>query len=213
VPRREQVIASILLELGAVSISVSPPFTWASGLKAPLYCDNRLLLSTVTQRRSVCSAFRALLQEQAWQPAVIAGTATAGIPHAAWLAEALSLPMVYVRSAEKGHGKKNLIEGRLEPGAPCVLVEDLISTGGSVLKAAAGLREAGAELLGVAAVFQYGLPAASAHFAAANLAFASLTDLESLLAVAMSENRIQDGDRDIVREWRKDPAAWSRAHT
>ena len=195
-----------------MSIAATTPFTWASGLRAPLYCDNRLIISDVTQRRTVCSAFVALLRQQDWQPTVIAGTATAGIPHAAWLAEALSLPMVYVRSSAKQHGKQNLIEGRLPENAPCVVVEDLISTGGSVIKAAAALRARDARVLGVAAVFQYGLQPAQMNFSEADLPFASLTDLETLLEVAVARQLISNEDREIVQAWRKDPAAWSRAH-
>ena len=207
---RRQSIARILLDLGAVTISANKPYTWSSGMKSPLYCDNRLIISTVEQRRQVCAAFSDLLKRRDWQPTYIAGTATAGIPHAAWLAEALSLPMVYVRSQAKKHGKENLIEGYLPEGAHCVVVEDLISTGGSSIRAAANLRQSGAQVLGVAAIFQYGLASAEKGFAGAEIAFDSLTDLENLLETAVSMDLIQDSERQLVRRWRQDPEAWSR---
>jgi len=206
-------IAGILLELGAVSVSPREPFTWASGLLSPLYCDNRLLVSTVDERRRVVVAFTALIQAQGWSPTVIAGTATAGIPHAAWIAEALSLPMVYIRSSEKKHGKKNLIEGRLPADARAVVIEDLISTGGSCIKAAQALMAEGAVVEGVAAIFQYGMDRARQAFAEAEIAFATLTDLSELLDVAVTAKRITDHERELVETWRLDPPAWSAARS
>lgn len=204
-------IAGILLELGAVSVSPREPFTWASGLLSPLYCDNRLLVSTVEERRQVVGAFVRLIQTRGWKPTLIAGTATAGIPHAAWIAEALSLPMLYIRSTPKKHGKKNMIEGKLHPNAHAVVIEDLISTGGSSIKAAQALIAEGAAVEGVAAIFQYGMKSAETAFSQAQLPYETLTDLSALLDVAVQQQRISDEERKLVEEWRQNPAAWSDA--
>ena len=205
-------IAEILLRLKAVSISPKQPFTWASGLRSPLYCDNRLIISTVAERRTVANAFVSLMDEQGWQPNVVAGTATAGIPHAAWIADALSLPMVYIRSAEKKHGKQNRIEGRLPEDARAVVIEDLISTGGSSVSAAQALEESGARILGVAAIFSYGMDKATRAFAEAGMAHATLTNLESLLAAAVTRGDLDEAERELVASWRVDPVAWSERH-
>ncbi|CAM2066301.1 Orotate phosphoribosyltransferase [Sulfidibacter corallicola] len=205
-------IATLLLELGAVSVSPNEPFTWTSGLKSPIYCDNRLIISTVDQRRRVARGFVDLMKQNDWQPDLVAGTATAGIPHGAWVADRLDLPMVYVRSAEKKHGKKNLIEGRVPDGASVVVVEDLISTGGSCIKAAQALEEQGAKVLGVVAIFQYGLPKAAAGFAEANLNYSTLTNMSALLDVAIESGRLSAGDRASLVAWQEDPAAWSVRH-
>ncbi len=208
----KQEIAGILLDLKAVSVSPRKPFTWASGLKSPLYCDNRLIISTVEERRVVVNAFLNLMEEKGWKPDVVAGTATAGIPHAAWIAERLSVPMIYVRSSEKKHGRKNLIEGSLPPGAEVVVIEDLISTGGSSVKAAIGVQEAGGKVLGVAAIFQYGMEKARACFEEAGLPFATLTDLESLLDVAGDKGLLSEEEKTLVSQWRQDPPAWSETY-
>ncbi len=210
--QRQHTIAKILLDLGAVSISPHRPFTWASGLRSPLYCDNRLLISTVSERRTVIDAFARLLEDRGWRPDVIAGTATAGIPHAAWIAEVCSRPMVYVRSSEKKHGRQNLIEGALPAKAHAVVIEDLISTGGSSVKAAASLRAAGASVLGVAAVFQYGMAKARQNFEEAGLAYATLTDLDALLDVALQEGRLTADEKKLVTQWRRDPVLWSERY-
>jgi len=200
-------IAALLTDLGAVTVTPRKPFTWASGLRAPLYCDNRLLISDVAARRLVRDSFAALIRQH--PVALIAGTATAGIPHAAWVAEALSLPMVYVRSSEKKHGRKNLIEGRVLPGQKVAVIEDLISTGGSVIRAADALREAGAEVVGIFAIFQYRLEKAVTAFAEAGYPYQTLSDLDALLEVARERAALDDGERASVHEWRRDPKAWS----
>ncbi len=205
-------IAKILLDLRAVSISPEKPFTWASGLRSPLYCDNRLVISDVAARREVCRAFLDLLEERGWRPNLIAGTATAGIPHAAWLAESLDLPMVYVRSSEKKHGKQNRIEGRPPESARAVVVEDLISTGGSSIQAARALMETGVQVIGVAAIFQYGLPRAQRAFAEAGLAHGTLTDLNILLDEAIRAGMLAEKAKTSVESWRQDPQAWSDQH-
>ncbi|MDJ0838484.1 MAG: orotate phosphoribosyltransferase [Acidobacteriota bacterium] len=205
-------IAAILLDLEAVAVSPKKPFTWASGLRSPLYCDNRLIISTVHERRKVADAFTKMIAELGWQPQIIAGTATAGIPHAAWVAELMDLPMVYIRSAEKKHGKKNLIEGRLPKGARVVVIEDLISTGGSSIKAARAVEEAGGKVVGIAAVFQYGMRRAVNGFAEAGYPYDSLTDLASLLDVAENRQQLNAEEKQTVLQWREDPQAWSDNH-
>ena len=205
----ERAIARSLMEIGAVSLRAEPPFVWASGRFSPIYCDNRLLMSDPVRRKQVAEGFASTLAEQGWQPDVIAGTATAGIPHAAWLADLLGLPMVYVRGAAKGHGKGNRIEGRLERKAKVVLIEDLVSTGGSSLEAANALLEAGAELIGVAAIFTYGLPVAAQRFADAGVALATLTDFDQLMEEALSQGQLTPSEKAIVADWKRDPGEWS----
>jgi len=204
-------IARMLLEIGAVSLRITPPFQWASGRLSPIYCDNRLIMSYPAYRRQVAEGFEALMKAQGLEPDVIAGTATAGIPHAAWLAERLDLPMVYVRGAAKGHGKENRIEGKLEAGQTAVLIEDLISTGGSSVSAAEGLVDAGAELLGVLAIFTYGLEVAEAAFQEAGMRFATLTRFEVLWREALEMGILTKEETAILAEWQTDPARWSEA--
>lgn len=202
-------IARILLDLKAVSLRIDPPFTWTSGRLAPIYCDNRLIISDPASRKIVAARFKALMEERGFAPDVIAGTATAGIPHAAWLADLMDLPMVYVRGAAKGHGKQNRIEGRMEAGKQVVLIEDLISTGGSSVSAAEGLKEAGAEVIGVLAIFTYGLDAAQKAFRDADIPLYTLTSFECLAKEAAESGRLSESDLDTLAEWQKDPALWS----
>lgn len=205
----ERTIAKILLDIGAVSLRVDPPFTWASGRLAPIYCDNRLLLSDPVRRRTVARALADLIERSGFQPEVIAGTATAGIPHAAWLADLLELPMVYVRAAAKAHGKENLVEGRLERGQKVVLIEDLVSTGVSSVAAAKGLVSAGAELLGVVAIFSYGLETAAERFGEAGIPYRTLTSFDVLLREALERGVLTPASKAILADWQKDPSAWS----
>jgi orotate phosphoribosyltransferase len=202
-------IARILLDLGAVSLRIDPPFTWASGRRSPIYCDNRLIMSDPAARKTVASAFKRLIEANNLSPAVIAGTATAGIPHAAWLADLMALPMVYVRGSAKDHGKENRIEGKLPTNSPVLLIEDLISTGGSSVAAARGLREAGAEVLGIAAIFTYGLEIAKKTFEAASLPYFALTRFDVLADEAAKGGRLSPSDLDTLAEWQRDPALWS----
>jgi len=202
-------IARILLDLEAVSLRIDPPFTWTSGRLAPIYCDNRLIMSDPASRKIVAGGFKALIVEKGLEPELIAGTATAGIPHAAWLADLMNLPMVYVRGVAKGHGKQNRIEGRLEAGKRVVLIEDLISTGGSSVSAAEGLAEAGAEVLGVFAIFSYGLDAAQEAFSAAGIPLYTLTSFDILAREAAQDGRLSESDLNTLAEWQKDPALWS----
>ncbi len=195
-------VAADLLRIGAVLIQPDDPFTWASGIQSPIYTDNRLALGHPDVRRRLRDAFAATLRQHEIAPDVIAGTATAGIPHAAWLADHLDLPMVYVRSKPKGHGRGNQIEGPLHTGQSVVVVEDLVSTGGSSLDAVAALREAGAEVRAVLAIFSYGLERAHRAFADAEVPLHVLTDLDALLGVAVEEGRLDPSQREAVGAWR-----------
>lgn len=203
-------IARSLLEIGAVALRADPPFRWASGRLAPIYCDNRLLMHHPDRRRRVAERFAAAIRDRGWEPEVIAGTATAGIPHAAWLADLLELPMVYVRGAAKDHGKGRRIEGLLEPGRRAVLIEDLVSTGGSSIDAAQALVEAGAELLGVAAIFTYGLGVARARFEDAGVALVTLTSFDELMDEALARGTLSAAHKAILADWQRDPSAWSQ---
>ena len=202
-------IAKMLLDLGAVSLAPTDPFTWASGLKSPIYCDNRLVISNVEARRLVISGFVELVTALDSRPDLIGGTATAGIPHAAWLAEQCSLPMIYVRSSEKAHGRKNQIEGKLLPGQTVFLVEDLVSTGGSSVKAAEAISLQGGIVIQIASIFSYGLISAEQNFRERHLPFKSLTTMQVLLQVALEKNLVSQPDLAVLTEWARDPKAWS----
>lgn len=180
-------IAEQLLEIKAVFLQPNDPFTWSSGLKSPIYCDNRLTLSYPKVRKNIASGLAGLIKEKFPETEVVAGTATAGIPHAAWVSDLLDLPMAYVRSKAKAHGKGNQIEGKVEKGQKVVVVEDLISTGGSVITAVNSLREAGCEVLGVVAIFTYELPKGKELLGEAEITAYSLTDYTSLLDVAQKK--------------------------
>ena len=202
-------IASGLLDIGAVSLRIDPPYTWASGRLSPIYCDNRLLISFPERRKKVTAGFKDLLEQLGWKPEIVAGTATAGIPHAAWLASSLDLPMIYVRGSSKQHGKQNRVEGRLDSGKQVVLIEDLISTGSSSIEAAKAIVESGAELFGVAAIFTYGLEAATQRFSEAGMNYAALTSFDELIQLALENGSISQPDIEILMEWQRDPAGWS----
>lgn len=204
-------IAAALLEIEAVSLQPETPFTWSSGLKSPIYCDNRLTLSYPDVRRKVAEGLKNLIVEKFPDADVIAGTATAGIPHAAWVSELLNLPMSYVRSKAKGHGKGNQIEGRVTKGQKVVVVEDLISTGGSVIEAVQALREAGCEVLGVVAIFTYELEKGEQQLKAAGISAYSLTDFTTLSNLAEEKGLISKGNLESLSEWRKSPSEWGTA--
>lgn len=202
-------VARDLLRIGAVALRPDAPFTWASGRLSPVYTDNRLTLSYPDVRDRLAGGFEALARDVGGVEAV-SGTATAGIPHAALLADRLGLPLSYVRASPKGHGKQNRIEGRVEAGQRVVVVEDLVSTGGSVLNAAAVLREAGSVPVAALAVFTYGFPEAERAFAEADLPLHTLTDFETLARVAGEEGALGRDAWDVLQAWRDDPAGWSR---
>jgi orotate phosphoribosyltransferase len=206
--RLMKAIAADLLKIQAVSLSPQQPFTWASGIKSPIYCDNRLTISYPKVRRQIATGLADLIKNKFPDVEVIAGTATAGIPHAAWIAELLDLPMVYVRSKPKDHGQGRQIEGVLKPGQKTVLIDDLISTGGSVLQAVAAAQKEGAEVIGVAGIFSYQLAAADQNFAQAKLPFITLTNYSELIEVAQNQQEITDKDLKLLQAWRQDPTNW-----
>lgn len=206
-----QILASKLLETGAVRIRPEDPFTWASGIRSPIYCDNRVLLSYPEIRTGIIDLMVKVIKDFEICDTV-AGVATAGIPHGTLLADRLTLPFIYVRSKPKDHGRQNLIEGDLRAGARVLVVEDLISTGMSSLQAVTAIREAGATVTGVVAVFQYGLPVAERAFAEADCPLATLTDYKTVIRVAADEGRIQPEQLDLLRRWSADPKAWSDAY-
>ena len=199
-----QTIAATLLRAGAVLLRPDEPFTFASGLRSPVYCDNRLLLGDVAARREVTAAFAA----RCGGAEVLAGPATGGIPWAAWAAEALGLPMAYVRSAAKGHGRGRQIEGAAVSGRRVVLLEDTISTGESALNAAAALRESRAELLRCACIFTWGWDATTRAFEADELPLKPLTTLPVLLEVAAEIGYLPPAQRALVESWVADPQGW-----
>ncbi|MBP2111722.1 orotate phosphoribosyltransferase [Paenibacillus silagei] len=205
---RSEQVASHLLEIGAVALRPQEPFTWTSGIKSPIYCDNRLTMAFPAVRNYIAEAFAELIRTSYPDAEVIAGTATAGIPHAAWVADKLGLPMAYIRDKAKGHGKQNQIEGLIKPGQKVVVIEDLISTGGSSIKAAQAVQEAGGLPLAVLAIFSYELDRAVEAFAAAELPLQSLSNYSTLIDVALSQGKIAESDVALLQSWRKDPAAF-----
>lgn len=204
----EKQVAEQLLKIKAVFLQPNDPFTWASGIKSPIYCDNRLTLGFPKTRQFIAAALAEKIKTAFPDVEVLAGTATAGIPHAAWASDLLDLPMVYVRSKAKEHGKGNQIEGPIAKGQKVVVIEDLISTGGSSITAVEALREAGCEVLGIAAIFTYGLEKGKALLGAANVEVTALTNYETLLEVALDEGYVSEGDMATLKEWNKDPEKW-----
>lgn len=198
-----QRIAHELLRIGAVVFSPDSPFTWASGIEAPVYVDNRLAISHPDVRRLIIDGFVAKMESAGIAVGAVVGTATAGIPHAAWLADRLDLPLAYVRSSAKPHGRRNKIEGHLREGTRVVVVEDLVSTGGSSLDAVHALRDAGAEVVAVIAVFSYGLSAASSSFEEANVPLYVLSDFDALVEAASSDGTLDGLDVEAVRKWHR----------
>lgn len=201
----KKLIAKDLLDIKAVFLRPNEPFTWASGIKSPIYCDNRLTLSYPNVRKDIENGLAKLIRENFPDAACLMGTATAGIAHAALVADILDLPMGYVRGGAKSHGRNNRIEGKVEPGMKVVVVEDLISTGGSSLECVEALREAGCEVIGLIAIFTYGLPKATTNFEVANCKYATLTDYDTLIEVAKENNYIKDEDMEKLKAWKKDP--------
>ena len=202
----KKTIAKDLLKIGAVFFRPDEPFTWASGIKSPVYCDNRLTLTAPEVRNDVENGLAALIKEYYPETEVLMGTSTAGIAHAAITAHLMGLPMGYVRSGAKDHGRQNQIEGRLEAGQKVVVVEDLISTGGSVLEVVNVLREAGAEVLGVVSIFTYGMKKGLERMAAADVINHSLTDFDTIAAVAAEEGYIRPEDVARLIAFRNNPS-------
>ena len=201
-------IASQLLEIEAIKLNHKKPFTWSSGWKSPIYCDNRLSLSYPTIRKFIKEELAGAINENFKEVGCIAGVATAGIPQGALVADLLQLPYVYVRPKPKDHGMGNLIEGKIEKGQKVVLVEDLISTGGSSLKAAEVLKDAGFKVLGMVAIFTYGFEVAAKNFEDAGIPLICLSDFDHLLKEAVRKNYLDENQLIHVKSWRLDPAHW-----
>lgn len=201
-------VAKLLLEIKAVKLSPDQPFRWASGWNSPIYCDNRITLSYPKARTYIRQQLANLISSRLGQVDIIAGVATAGIPQGALVAEALGLPFIYVRSSAKEHGMGNQIEGLVVPDARVVLIEDLISTGGSSLKAAQAVRDAGMQVIAIVSVFTYGFPQAAENFKAAKVEGHSLTDYATLLHVAQENHYIESSALDKLNAWRESPEQW-----
>lgn len=201
-------IAGHLLDIEAVKLSVNQPFTWASGWKSPIYCDNRKTLSYPDIRSVIRDSFAALVTKHFADAELIAGVATAGIPHATLVADKLGLPMCYIRSEGKGHGLQNRIEGILKPGQRVVVVEDLVSTGMSSLSAIEAITQAGAVPIGMVAIFSYGFPIAAERFNAANIPVYTLSDYESLIELALKRSYISIQQKKQLVTWKSNPEKW-----
>ncbi|WP_243386773.1 orotate phosphoribosyltransferase [Bacillus kexueae] len=196
-------LAKQLLAIGAVQLNPDEPFTWASGIKSPIYCDNRMTLSFPSIREMIYKGLSELIKDRFVDVNMIAGCATAGIPHAALVSDVLGLPMCYVRSSPKGHGKGNQIEGKVEKGQKVVVIEDLISTGQSALKVVDALQKAGCEVVGVAAIFTYQLPIADDHFEDKEIPVYTLCHYETLMDVAVEEGYISQEQMTKLAKWRE----------
>lgn len=201
-------IATYLLEIKAIKLNANSPFAWASGWKSPIYCDNRISLSYPEVRTYIKNALCEVIKNKYPDAEAIAGVATAGIPQGALVAEEMGLPFVYVRSKPKGHGMENMIEGKVTPGQKVVVIEDLISTGGSSLKASQDLIDAEFEVLGMAAIFTYGFPLADQNFKRDNIDLVTLSNYEAMLPIAVSEGYLTENQLQSLERWREDPASW-----
>jgi orotate phosphoribosyltransferase len=200
----ENKIAKALLQVGAVEIKPNDLFTWASGIKSPIYCDNRITMSSPAIRKEIANGLAEAIEKNYPGTEAVAGTATAGIPHAAWVSDLLELPMMYVRSKAKEHGRGNQIEGKVIAGQKVVVIEDLISTGGSSLVAVEALQKEGLEVLGVVSIFTYGLPKAEESFKKADISFVSLTNYDALTNAAKEVGTITEADLPMLSKWHND---------
>lgn len=206
----EQQVAEFLLQIKAVKLQPDKPFTWASGWKSPIYCDNRLTLSHPSIRTYIRQQLVSMIQEEFGAVSCIAGVATAGIPQGVLVAQELGMPFLYVRSKPKEHGTGSLVEGELHPGQRIVVIEDLISTGKSSLHAVEALRAAGGDVAGLAAIFTYGLDEAITNFKNARCRFANLSNYSALIKYAAERQYINENQIDILQKWRVDPSAWGK---
>lgn len=195
-------IAQLLLDIKALALSPKEPFTWASGIKAPIYCDNRLVLAYPKVRDQIIKAMVRLIKEKELEFDVVVGTATAGIPHAAWLSQVLELPMAYVRSSQKEHGKQNQIEGLVKKNAKVIVIEDLISTGKSSINCIKALEDAGHEVVGVMSIFTYNLGQGIEAFDELNIPTFSLTDFDALIQLALEKAEINGVEHEDLQTWR-----------
>ena len=209
----EQQVAEFLLQIKAIKLQPNNPFTWASGWKSPIYCDNRITLSYPTIRTYIRQQLTTIIQEKFGSVGCIAGVATAGIPQGALVAQELGLPFIYVRAKPKEHGTGNLIEGDVLTGKRVVVIEDLISTGKSSLQAVAALRDAGYDVAGLAAIFSYGFNVATENFKAANCPFITLSNYSALISYAEQHQYISRKDVELLREWRESPSTWGTETT
>lgn len=200
----ENKIAKALLNVGAVELKPNDQFTWASGIKSPIYCDNRITMSSPTIRKEIAQGLVEAIEKNFPGTEAVAGTATAGIPHAAWVSDLMELPMMYVRSKAKDHGRGNQIEGKVIAGQKVVVLEDLISTGGSSLVAVEALQKEGIEVLGVVSIFTYGLPKAEQVFKEAGISFVSLTHYDALTSAAKEAGIIGEEDIPMLSKWHND---------
>ena len=203
-------VAKRLLAIDTIKIQPDIPFTWAPGWKSPIYCDNRKVLSFPDTRTFIRDEFVKLVREKYPSAEVIAGVATGAIAHGVLVADALKLPFIYVRSKPKGHGLENLIEGDIQPGTKVVVIEDLISTGGSSISAAEAIRNFGAEVLGMLAIFTYNFPLAAKNFQDANIELTTLSNYNLLLKLAYDSGEITDAQLESLNNWRKNPETWGR---
>ncbi|SFA75015.1 orotate phosphoribosyltransferase [Bacillus sp. cl95] len=201
-------IAEQLIEIGAVALRPNNPFLWTSGMKSPIYCDNRLTMSYPHVRKEVAEGLKTLILKHFPEVEIVAGTATAGIPHAAWVSELLEMPMCYVRSSAKGHGKGNQIEGKVEKDQKVVIIEDLISTGGSVITAVEALRQAGLNVLGAVSIFTYELEKGKKMLEEANIETYSLTNFQSLVETAVEKGNLTKDEQRSLLNWRENPSQW-----
>ncbi|MEN8118832.1 MAG: orotate phosphoribosyltransferase [Bacteroidota bacterium] len=205
----KKLIAKELLQINAIKLNPANPFTWASGWKSPIYCDNRKILSFPKTREIVKKAFADMVKEEFGMPDVIAGVATGAIAHGVLVAELLDIPFVYVRASSKKHGLTNMIEGVLEAKQNVVVIEDLVSTGGSSLKAVEALRKAGANVLGMLAIFSYGFQVADDNFDKAKCSLKTLTDYHTLIDIAVETNYVEADEIQTLEKWRQDPGNWN----
>lgn len=206
-----QEIAKKLLEIKAVTVkSTDDLFTWASGIKSPIYCDNRLTMSYPNVREMIAKGFEELIKEEYPEVEVLVGTATAGIPHAAWVSQKMDLPMAYVRSSAKGHGKGNQIEGLVKKGQKVVVIEDLLSTGGSSMKAVKALLEMGADVLGVVAIFTYGFESVDVLFKEEKIPYHTLTSYSVLLPIAIEMGYVEEAEKELLEKWSKEPYIFAK---
>ena len=199
-----------LLEINTIKIQPSSPFTWASGWLSPIYCDNRKILSYPETRTFICDQFVRIIKEKYPQVEVIAGVATGAIAHGALVAEKMGLPFIYVRSKPKDHGLENLIEGDLKVGQKVVIIEDLVSTGGSSLKAAEALSDFGGNILGMLAIFTYDFPVATENFNKAGIELNTLSNYQTLINLALEMGEVDEDEMESLQSWRKNPSVWGK---
>ena len=203
-------IAGSLLQIKAIKLKTTNHFTWASGWYSPIYCDNRKILSYPAVRKQVYEAFADLIAEKYPEAEVLAGVATGAIAHGVLVAEKMGKPFIYVRSAPKSHGLTNQVEGEVKPGSKVVVIEDLVSTGGSSLSAVDALKKAGCDVLGMVAIFTYGFPTAEQNFANAGVKLDTLSNYNTMIEMAIEQGYVHPDELETLKEWRRDPASWKK---